>query len=64
MQVLHVNMHRIYDLWGIFLSHVLEVRSPLQLREYITAFQRSLLAPHLHFPDQANLNKRTQTRFS
>ena len=25
MQVLHFNMHRIYDLWGIFLSHVLEV---------------------------------------
>ena len=24
-QVLHFNMHRIYDLWGIFLSHVLEV---------------------------------------
>lgn len=25
VQVLHFNMHRIYDLWGIFLSHVLEV---------------------------------------
>ncbi len=25
VQVLHFNMGRIYDLWGIFLSHVLEV---------------------------------------
>ncbi len=34
VQVLHVNMHRIYDLWGIFLSHVLEVRCiPIALRD-------------------------------
>ena len=43
-QVLHFNMHRIYDLWGIFLSHVLEVLASPKVSSTATVMLCSRMA--------------------